>query len=303
MSMSEAAIQINLFEDAEIIDRRFFTGVCPSKAKRYDYEGFVDKFKPRLTTDDCFTPELVYDAIADWVAAEYELDRNNFVRPFWPGKDFTSFDYQPEHVVVDNPPFSICAKIVRYYYERDIRFFLFAPALTLFNAQSVNICAIACGVAITYQNGAKVPTSFITNLEEAGIKSCGSLYQAIKRADDLNVKQGKPELPKYVYPEHVVTPAMLNSLSKAGIDFKACTSEIKHVEQLDAMKGRKTNSGKSDIKIFGRGYLLSDAKAREFTAAKEAAAKETAAKEAAAKEAHVWELSKRELEIIKQLGA
>nr|MBQ6740571.1 hypothetical protein [Synergistaceae bacterium] len=293
MSMSEAATQINLFEDAEIIDRRFFTGVCPSKAKRYDYEGFVDKFKPRLTTDDCFTPELVYDAIADWVAAEYELDRNNFVRPFWPGKDFTSFDYQPEHVVVDNPPFSICAKIVRYYYERDIRFFLFAPALTLFNAQSVNICAIACGVTITYQNGAKVPTSFITNLEEAGIKSCGSLYQAIKRADDLNVKQGKPELPKYVYPEHVVTPAMLNSLSKAGIDFKACTSEIKHVEQLDAMKGVKTKSGKSEVTIFGCGYLLSNAKARELAAAKQAAAKE----------AIVWELSKRELEIIKQLGA
>lgn len=291
--MSEAAAQINLFEEAEIIGRRFFTGVCPSKAKRYDYAGFVDKFKPRLTTDDCFTPELVYDAIADWVAAEYELDRNNFVRPFWPGKDFTSFDYQPEHVVVDNPPFSICAKIVRYYLEHDIKFFIFAPALTLFNAQSVNICAIACGVTITYQNGAKVSTSFITNLEEAGIKSSGSLYQVIKRADDLNVKQGKPELPKYVYPEHVVTAVMLNSLSKAGIDFKACTGEIKHVDRLDAMKGRKTKSGKSETKFFGKGYLLSNAKARELAAAKEAAAKE----------AHVWELSKRELEIIKQLGA
>ena len=59
------------------------------------------------------------------------------------------------------------------------------------------------------------------------------------------------------------------------------------------MKGRKTNSGKSKIAIFGDGYLLSDAKVRELAAAKEAAAKE----------AHVWELSKRELEIIKQLGA
>ena len=57
------------------------------------------------------TPEIVYDAIADWVAGEYKLDRANFVRPFWPGADFTSFDYQPEHIVVDNPPFSITANI------------------------------------------------------------------------------------------------------------------------------------------------------------------------------------------------
>ena len=27
-----------------------------SKEKLEDYEGFVEKFKPKLTTDDCFTP-------------------------------------------------------------------------------------------------------------------------------------------------------------------------------------------------------------------------------------------------------
>lgn len=27
-----------------------------SKEKFEDYEGFVEKFKPKLTTDDCFTP-------------------------------------------------------------------------------------------------------------------------------------------------------------------------------------------------------------------------------------------------------
>ena len=27
------------------------------------YEQFVDKFKPKKTTDDCMTPPLVYDAV------------------------------------------------------------------------------------------------------------------------------------------------------------------------------------------------------------------------------------------------
>ena len=29
--------------------------------KSNDYEGFVEKFKPKKTTDDCYTPPLVYD--------------------------------------------------------------------------------------------------------------------------------------------------------------------------------------------------------------------------------------------------
>lgn len=28
------------------------------------YQQFVDKFKPKKTTDDCYTPPLVFDAIA-----------------------------------------------------------------------------------------------------------------------------------------------------------------------------------------------------------------------------------------------
>lgn len=38
------------------------------------YEEFVEKFKPKLTTDDCYTPPIVYDAVADWVASEYNLN-------------------------------------------------------------------------------------------------------------------------------------------------------------------------------------------------------------------------------------
>ena len=31
--------------------------------KIQDYDAFVEKFKPKKTTDDCYTPPLVYDAV------------------------------------------------------------------------------------------------------------------------------------------------------------------------------------------------------------------------------------------------
>lgn len=50
-----------------------------------EYQEFVKKFEQAKTTDDCYTPDGVYDAVADWVAKEYKLDRKKFVRPFFPG--------------------------------------------------------------------------------------------------------------------------------------------------------------------------------------------------------------------------
>lgn len=95
-----------------------------------DYDGFVEKFKPKKTTDDCYTPEIVYNAIADWVANEYHLNKAEFVRPFYPGGDYERFDYGNK-IVVDNPPFSILAQIIEFYSDKEIKFFLFAPTLTL----------------------------------------------------------------------------------------------------------------------------------------------------------------------------
>lgn len=52
------------------------------KSKNYEY--FVKKFKPKKTTDDCYTPSLVYEAISDWVANEYNLDKSTFAVRFIP---------------------------------------------------------------------------------------------------------------------------------------------------------------------------------------------------------------------------
>ena len=129
-----------------------------------EYDAFIAKFQPKKTTDDCYTPENVFEAVAAWVCREYGVDRAAFVRPFWPGGDFESFDYPAECVVVDNPPFSIRARIIDYYRKHAIRFFLFSPALTLLTRYD-DLCHIAVGESIVYENGAEVATSFVTNLE------------------------------------------------------------------------------------------------------------------------------------------
>lgn len=130
--------------------------------KSETYEEFVDKFQPKRTTDDCMTPQAVYDIVADWVAARYGVARSDMVRPFWPGADYEAFDYNGR-VVVDNPPFSILGKILKYYNENNIKYFLFAPMLTCFN--HLDKCdAVLIKPAITYENGAKIRTAFLTNL-------------------------------------------------------------------------------------------------------------------------------------------
>ena len=68
-----------------------------------DYEGFVEKFKPKKTTDDCYTPPAVYEAVKDWACRKYSIDPACTVRPFWPGGDYEHFDYPAGAVVLDNP--------------------------------------------------------------------------------------------------------------------------------------------------------------------------------------------------------
>lgn len=46
-----------------------------------EYEAFVNKFKPKKTTDDCYTPPKVYEAVKDWVCEEYGVNPDNIVRP------------------------------------------------------------------------------------------------------------------------------------------------------------------------------------------------------------------------------
>lgn len=49
------------------------------------YEEFEQKFVLEKTTDDCYTPQLVYKAVAEYVEETYKVNRKNFLRPFYPG--------------------------------------------------------------------------------------------------------------------------------------------------------------------------------------------------------------------------
>ena len=261
-----------------------------------EYEAFVDKFKPKLTTDDCYTPPHIYDAVAEWVVNEYHLDRTKFVRPFYPGGDYQHFTYADDAIVVDNPPFSILSQITKWYQARGIPFFLFAPRLTIFRP-GASCCSICVDAGITYENGAVVSSSFVTNLETCRIRSAPTLQTAIKTAEDKHAAETKKALPKYTYPNEVLTASMVSRFSKYGIDFRVEPDECVKIPALDSQK----LNGKA---IFGSGYLLSERAAAEHAAAERAAAERAAAERAAAERAAatVWELSDRERAIVQRLS-
>ena len=251
-----------------------------------EYAAFVEKFKPKKTADDCYTPPIVYDAIAEWVEGEYKVDRKYFVRPFYPGGDYERYDYPEGCMVVDNPPFSILASIVRFYAERDIRFFLFAPALTLLIHRN-DVTHIAAGCDITYHNGAHVKTSFITNMDdpECALRSAPELTAKLNELD--KELRGGRRNPKYQYPNYIVTAAMVQKWSSYGINYKLLHRDARMISALDAQKVVRKS-------IFGDGYLLSERAAAERAAAERAAAERAVAE--------CWQLSERELKIVQELS-
>ena len=263
-----------------------------------EYNEFLEKFETKKTTDDCYTPDVVYEAVAGWVENEYGVKRANFVRPFYPGGDYQNYKYRDNAVVVDNPPFSILSEIIKFYCQNNIKFFLFAPTLTLFSSSSSSSCAICVGVGVTYENNATVNTSFITNMEtNCRLRSAPTLYRAVKEANDENLKELRRELPKYEYPSYIITSTRCGQFSRYGIDFKVPIAESYHIRQLDAQKER------GDA-IYGSAYLLSERlKDEKEKAEREKAEREKAEREKAEREkATIWKLSEKEMEIIKSLS-
>ena len=248
-----------------------------------EYKAFVDKFKPKKTTDDCYTPENIYNAVLQWACAEYGISPGRVVRPFWPGGDYKRYSYRKGDVVVDNPPFSILAEICKFYVEYEIPFFLFAPTLTNFTVgYDQRIKHIVTSEGILYENGAVVNSSFVTSLGEWFIRSAPDLNAMIRIENEKNKKKGTKQLPKYQYPDHVLTASMVGYLSTHGVELKIHLRDCCFIRCLDSQKEK----GKS---LFGAGFLLSEIAAAEKAAAEKAAAEK-------------WRLSERERKIIAGLG-
>jgi len=256
-----------------------------------EYRAFVDKFKPKKTTDDCCTPPEIYDVVAEWVADRYGVDRAGFVRPFWPGGDYEREEYPDGCVVVDNPPFSILSTICHFYVTHGVRFFLFAPSMTCLDASGrahvMETNHILCNANITYENGAVVRTGFVTNLDTDGtvLESCPDLGDALNAKDNELRRATTASLPKYVYPDNVMTAAKAQWFASHHTPYRLNRRDCCHIGKLDAMGGNG---------IFGGGLLLSERAAAERAAAERAAAERAAA--------HRWELSEREREIVRRLG-
>ena len=221
-----------------------------------DYKGFTEKFKPKLTTDDCYTPTAVYDAVLRWVTERCGLQGRRIVRP------------------------------ARFYADRGIDYFLFAPHLTCFNIKAAPT-KVACYADIRYENGAAVKTSFISNLfPGVAVMTAPGLLQAINDAQ----ARGVQTLPKYCYPANVLTISMLDRLNKQGIEFRVSDTQCRHISKLESQRP----AGKS---IYGTGYLISDGKAAELKAAELKAAELKAAADVIE-----WPLLRHELEIIEELN-
>ncbi len=244
------------------------------------YEEFVDKFKPKKTTDDCYTPDVIYKAVKDWAIKEMNWGERTVVRPFWPGRDFENYDYPADCVVIDNPPFSIMAKVVKFYEDHGIDYFLFAPHLTCISLRSAH-SHICVGVQVTYENGAIVNTSFVSSKGPL-IRSAPDLYRILDEANAANVKAKKgPPKPVYTYPDNVMTSSAVALFSKYGTEYREDIGVF--TRAMDAQR----EAGKG---IFGAGYIVPEEAARKA---------QEAARKAQKEKSQCWELSTRELAALK----
>ncbi|MYZ60758.1 chromosome partitioning protein ParB [Elizabethkingia anophelis] len=258
----------------------------------HEYLEFLNKFEAKKTTDDCYTPPEAYDIVIDYVRDNYDLTGKKILRPFYPGGDYENEEYTDNCVVIDNPPFSIISKIARFYIEQNIKFFLFAPHLTLFSSD-IDCTHIVVGGDIIYTNGAKVKTSFLSNMFD-DIKVIGE-PKLLNKFKELNESK-KVDLPSYQYPDSILTVSKVQYIINNGIRVKINKKDVKHCRGLESQKEHKKA-------IFGSGFLLSTIATKEKAAAEKAAAEKAAAEKAAAekKNVHVWELSEKEEKIIAEL--
>ena len=225
-----------------------------------EYKAFVEKFKPKKTTDDCYTPPAIYEAVLGWLKSQgYISDDTEIIRPFYPGNDYQAFEYTDGCVVVDNPPFSIYAQIVRWFIANGVKFFLFGPQLTL-KVIGADVCYLPANVSITYENGAVVATGFVTNLIK-GVRmwTAPTLHRALKLASPP-----KKIVPKNTYPLNLITCATFGKISSREVEFKVMAEDCSEIRQVESLARVKKS-------LFGGGWLLSTRAAAERAAAERAA--------------------------------
>ncbi len=173
-----------------------------------------------------------------WTIERYNISPDTkIIRPFWPDSDYKTLDYPEGAVVIDNPPFSIAAEILRWYNERGIKYLLFANHLTLFNSAR-HATPIVTNAAVIYENGANVSTSFITNMDTNALVLAGDL------ATRLNALKPQKRKAKSILPGDIHNAATMGKFASLGMCEEFTHDEIRTV---------KNYCGKG---VFGTGLMI-----------------------------------------------
>ena len=202
-------------------------------------------------SDEHYTPKAVYEAVKDWAVKQYHLENKNVVRPFWPGADYQKYDYQPNDVVIDNPPFSIQQAIVDWYLDREIPFFLFVDGKSLsLLAKQRGVTYVVVNQKIYYDHSnIRVKTNFLTNLEPENLAhTAPDLAKAIASVNNPNRQKG---VSSYIYPRNLLRFSELDRICANGYNYVVPRNEGKFVRELEEQQP----IGKT---IFGGGVLVTD---------------------------------------------
>lgn len=118
-------------------------------------------------------------------------------------------------------------------------------------ANSINVVLV--GTPIEYENGAFVPTGFITNLGDSKVTISAELSELLAKAQPSESN----EVGAYDWPDNIISGALTGRLAKFGTNM-----EIRKVIP-------KKTVGESKQAIYGGGALVSDRVAEKLKAEKE----------------------------------
>lgn len=240
-------------EDVKVVDGSWRSKNNPNNKQYESYDDWIKHFTDApKTTDECWTPQDVYEKVVEYVGTIYDLSDKVIVRPFYPGGDYQAMEYPDNAVVIDNPPFSITKEILHFYARNRIPYFLFCNALTASFYDFTTLVFVDC--SITFANGADVRCGFTTNLlpDYAAVASA-TLTHMIETCPSQNIKKN---LPSWEYPEEVCRVSELQTIASGEDDFMIRRDECVRSSKLIDME---KNYGKQ---YFGQFLFLAKAKAK-----------------------------------------
>lgn len=131
---------------------------------------------------------------------------------------------------------------------------MFAPTLTLFSSTKTvdELTHYPCGATVIYENGAKINTSFVSNLGgDTAVDTWPELTAAIAEVEAQRAAaRGVKRCDALIYPRNLTSAAKIAPLSRKGVHLEFKHDEIRRVSKVGDAQG-----------IFGGGLLLSDAAA------------------------------------------